>query len=101
MTEYVNVRIDKDTLIEMLVDRVKFWTDDPDTCELFENYYTDMVEGGCYEGIELDISVIVDNDYINYFRVMEKDDPEYAWAQENSDRIYGELENGTILVYMT
>lgn len=96
----VNVRIDEETLIEMLIDRLKEWTIDPDTIELFENYYTDIVHGGCFEGAELDISVRVDNDYINYFRVMEKDDPEYTWAIENNDRIYGELENGTILVYM-
>lgn len=96
----VNVRIEEEVLIDLLVDRLKEWTTDPDTIELFENYYTDMVHGGCFEDAELDISVIVDNDYVNYFRVMEKDDPEYTWAKENNDRIYGELENGTILVYM-
>ena len=96
----ITVKIDEDKLIDMLIDRLKEWTTDPDTLELFENYYTDLVNGGCFEDSELDIDVIVDNDYINYFRVMETDDPEYAWAQENNDRIYGQLENGTILVYM-
>lgn len=96
----INVLIDENVLLNLLVDRVKYWTDDSDTIELFEQYYADMVQGGCFEGAELDISVIVDNDYVNYFRVMEKDDPEYAWAMENDDRIYGRLDNGTILVYM-
>ena len=96
----INVSIDEDVLLDLLVERVKYWTDDSDTIELFEQYYTNMVQDGCFEGAELDISVIVDNDYINYFRVMEKDDPEYAWAMENDDRIYGQLDNGTILVYM-
>lgn len=59
-----------------------------------------MIEGGCFEDCEMDINDIVDNDYMNYFRVMETDDPEYAWATENEDRIYGRLDNGTILVYM-
>ena len=31
---------------------------------------------------------------------MENDDPDYEWAMENDDRIYGRLDNGTILVYM-
>ena len=96
----INVRIDEDTLLDLLTERVKYWTDDPDTIELFENYYTDLVQNGCFEGAEFDPMIIVDNDYVNYFRVMEKDDPDYAWAIENNDRIYGELENGTILVYM-
>lgn len=96
----VNVKIEEETLIDMLVDRLKEWTSDPDTIELFENYYTEAVNGGCYEGMEFDTSVIVDNDYINYFKVLEKDDPDYTWAMENPDRIYGQLENGTILVYM-
>ena len=86
----INVSIDENTLIDLLVERVK----------LFEQYYTDMVQGGCFEGAEFDPIIIVDNDYVNYFRVMEKDDPEYAWATENDDRIYGQLDNGTILVYM-
>lgn len=96
----INVQIDENTLIDLLVDRVKYWTDDRDTIELFEQYYADMVQDGCFEGAELDIPVIVDNDYVNYFRVMEKEDPDYEWAMENDDRIYGRLDNGTILVYM-
>ena len=96
----ITVKIDEDKLIDMLMDVLKQWTSDPDTLELFENYYTNMVQGGCLEGAELDIDLIVDNDYVNYFRVMEKGDPDYEWAQENSDRIYGQLDNGTILVYM-
>ena len=96
----INVQIDENTLLDLLVDRVKYWTNDPDTIELFTNYYQGMIDSGCFEGAEFDPSIIVDNDYVNYFRVMEKDDSEYEWAQENNDRIYGQLENGTILVYM-
>lgn len=96
----ITVKIDEDTLLDLLMERVKYWTNDPDTLELFENYYTDMVQGRCFEGAEFDPVIIVDNDYINYFRVLEKDDPEYTWAMENDCRIYGRLDNGTILVYM-
>lgn len=96
----ITVKIEEEQLIELLMNALKEWTTDPDTLELFEQYYTDCVNNGCFEGAELDISLIVDNDYINYFRVMDKDDPEYNWALENEDRIYGKLDNGTILVYM-
>lgn len=94
----VTVQIDENTLIEMLVERVKYWTDDSDTIELFEQYYTDLFESGRFEGAEFDVAVIVDNDYINYFNVITKDDSDYEWATENNDRIYGQLSNGTILV---
>lgn len=96
----INVQIDENTLLDLLVERVKYWTNDNDTIELFTDYYQSMIDGGCFEGSEIDISVIVDNDYVNYFRVMEEDDPDYAWAMKNDDRIYGRLDNGTILVYM-
>ena len=95
----ISVKIEEETLIDLLIDRIKYWTNDPDTIELFEDYYTERVNCGCFEGVELDVSMIVDNDYVNNFSVMEKDDPEYEWALENEDRIYGKLENGTILVY--
>lgn len=96
----INVQIDENTLLDLLVERVKYWTNDDDTIELFTDYYQNMIDGGCFEGAEIGISVIVDNDYVNFFRVMEEDDPDYAWAMENDDRIYGRLDNGTILVYM-
>ena len=96
----INVQIDENTLLDLLVERVKYWTDDDDTIELFTDYYQNMIDGGCFEGSEFDPMIIVDNDYVNYFRVMEEDDPEYTWAMENDDRIYGKLDNGTILVYM-
>ena len=100
MIKMINVLIEATTLLDMLTDRVEYLTTDSDTRELFENYYREQIENGGFEGCELDINVTVDNDYVNYFRVMEKDDPDYEWALENPDRIYGQLDNGTILVYM-
>ena len=96
----ITVKIDENVLLDLLMDRVGYWSSDKDTLELFKNYYNNMIEDGCFEDCEMDINVIVDNDYINYFRVMEKDDPDYAWALENEDRIHGRLDNGSILVYM-
>ena len=61
----ITVQIDEDTLQEMLMNRVEHWTDDKDTLELFEKFYENRINGGCFDGAELDIMMIVDNDYIN------------------------------------
>lgn len=74
----ITVRIDEDTLIEMLVERVKAWTDDDETIELFEQYYDNMVNGGCFDGANVDIMSIVDNDYVNNTSTMDKDEFEQA-----------------------
>lgn len=86
----ITVRMDEDTVIDLLVNRVKYWTDDDDTIELFEQYYTSMVEGGCFDGADLDIMSIVDNDYVNNTSIVtreefEKDRDEYIQEQMKSD----------------
>lgn len=43
---YVN--IDNDVAIDMLIDRVHFWTDDPDVIELYAEYYNNLVNSGGY-----------------------------------------------------
>ena len=85
---YVN--IDNDDAIDMLVERVKYWTDDEDTIELFEQYYTHMVEGGCFDGADFDVMSIVDNDYVNNTSIttreeFEKDREEYIEERVKSD----------------
>ena len=64
------VRIDEDTAIEMLMDRVKHWTNDYIVCELYHQMYKSYVYGGVFDRGEFDIMVIVDNDYINYCDVI-------------------------------
>ena len=61
----VTVKIDEDELLNMLMNRLKTWTDDEDTLELFEKFYENRVYGGCFDGAELDVMAIVDNDYVN------------------------------------
>ena len=61
----VTVKIDEDELLNMLMNRVKYWTDDEDKLELFEKFYENRVYGGCFNDTELDIMAIVDNDYNN------------------------------------
>lgn len=97
----VNVRIDEDELLSMLMDRVDFWTGDADIKKLYEVYYSDLIDSGCFEGVELNISLIVDNDYINNLSVY--DDIEDIMKdfrvdeEEVRDRIVAEY-NGSYLV---
>ena len=58
----ITVELDEGTAVEMLVDRVRYWTDDEEVIELFEQYYESMVDNGCFNGHDFDIMSIVDND---------------------------------------
>lgn len=71
------VRIDEEQAIEMLVKRVEFWTQDTEIVELYRKMYDNYVYGGVFDGGEFDINVIVDNDYINYTRIIAKGDEEF------------------------
>ena len=70
----VTVTIDEDTLLEMLLDRLEFWTSDESVINLYRDYYEGLVYSGCFEGCTLDIMSIVDNDYVNYLAPIRKED---------------------------
>ena len=78
----VTVTIDKDTLLEMLLDRLEFWTSDEDVINLYKDYYEGLVYSGCFEGCNLDIIIIVDNDYVNNLTTISKEDFE-QWDIES------------------
>ena len=78
----VTVTIDEDTLLEMLLDRLEFWTSDEDVINLYRDYYKGLAYSGCFEGCNLDIMSIVDNDYINYLAPIRKEDFE-QWGIES------------------
>lgn len=78
----VTVTIDEDTLLEMLLDRVEYWTSNEDEINLYRDYYEGLVYSGCFEGCTLDIMSIVDNDYINNLATISKEDFE-KWDIES------------------
>lgn len=82
------VEIDEDDFLEMLMDRVRFWTDDKTTLELYEKMYKDYCDEGVFEGTKASIMEIVDNDYVNYCKVITKED------DENFDKILEAHKNG-------
>lgn len=84
----ITVTIDEDTLLEMLLDRVEYWTSDESIINLYRDYYEGLVYSGCFEDCTLDIMSIVDNDYINKLAYISKEDFE-QWniESETDDKI--------------
>lgn len=84
-----NVRIfwNNDSTI-LLLDRVKFWTSDEIVIDLYRDYYKELIDSGCFEGCELDIMGIVDNDYVNDLTTIHKEDfEEWGIKSEIDDSI--------------
>lgn len=85
----MKVEIDNDTALEMLMNRVRFWTGDPDVINLYELMYSDYVDEGVFEGGEFDVMQIVDNDYVNYCTTITPEDEHFSEiveAYKNGDR---------------
>lgn len=70
----MTIHIDNEQALDMLVERVKFWTDDLDVIALFENFYEERIVCGWFEGTEFDVKSIVDNDYVNWTSVYTEDE---------------------------
>lgn len=69
----INVNIDETTLLNLFMDRLEYWTSDDDVLALYESYLKSLIDCGCFENNELDISLIIDNLYINDTTIMDKE----------------------------
>ena len=78
----ITITIDEDTLLEMLLNRVEYWTSDETTIDLYRDYYEELVYSGYFEGYDLDIMSIVDDDYVNNLTTISKEDFE-QWNIES------------------
>ena len=70
----VNLQIDEDDLLGLLVDRLEYWTTDPNILNLYESYLKDLIDGGCFEDANLDVSILIDDLYVNDTQIMDKED---------------------------
>lgn len=68
----INVQIDETILLDLFMDRLEYWTSNYDVLALYESYLKDLIDCGCFEGVELDIILIIDNLYINDTTIMDK-----------------------------
>lgn len=88
----INVRIDESVLLEMLTDRIEFWDLSEAEVNLYKKMYQSEIEAGCFEGAEIDINLIADNDVINYCNIVEEGEKEF----ENILQLYKEQGLGDI-----
>lgn len=91
----VNVKIDEDTLVEMLMDRLDSWNPTDEAETLYQDYYENLVYEHVFDGREFDVYKIVDNDWVNNLSVVGEDEmDEYDIEDwENDERVLGSTEN--------
>ena len=83
-------------VIEFLVNRVEFWTKDKEIIELYRRMYLNLLEAGCFEE-EIDLYDLVDNDYVNYCKVIFENDEDYEIIK--SAYLKGEFDISEITPY--
>lgn len=86
------VNIDNERALDMLMDRLDFWTDDFITYRLYESMYEHYIDCGCFDGGDFDVMAIVDNDYVNWCTVISEGDEAY----EDIKKLYDEQGLGDI-----
>ncbi len=70
----ITVTINEDTLLKILLDRVRYWITYTAVIDLYKDYYKRLIDAGWFEDRKLDINNIVDNDCINMLVVVSKED---------------------------
>ena len=99
----IRVLVEEDELLDMLIERVKFWTDEPDVIALYSDMYENYVNSGAFDDTEVNIMQMVDNDYINYCRVLYEGEDIYdAVNRSYSENGIGECydDDGSYLGYI-
>lgn len=69
----IRILVDEDYLLDLLLDRVDYWGRESDR-DLYEKMYSSYLDSGVFENVEFSVSVIVDNDIINYCKVITQED---------------------------
>lgn len=80
------VNINNEMALNMLMERLEFWTKDDITYHLYEQMYENYVYGGVFDNGDFDIMQIVDNDYINWCHVIDKEDVAYEDIKKLYDK---------------
>ena len=70
----VNVQINEEDLLDLLMQRMEYWTTDTYILNLYEQYLENLIDWGCFEDTDLDISLLIDNLYVNNTQIMDKED---------------------------
>ena len=99
----INVQVDETTLLNLFMDRLEYWTTDSDVLELYEEYLQDLINGGLFEGAELDVSLIIDNLYVNNTAVTDKEglSKDYDIETGDCERILASNEDKNLYLVST
>lgn len=89
MNEFINVKIRKDEAIELLCNRVTYWSNNEEVVDLFKQMYERYLDDEVFDN--LDIDVIVDNDFINDCSIIEKGDEDFEKIQELAKQGYYDI----------
>lgn len=76
----VTVQMEDYELLDMLLDRLAYWGRE-DERELYEQMYQRRLDAGYFESGEFNISVIVDNDVVNYCEVITEEEHPQEFKQ--------------------
>ena len=68
----INVQINETTLLNLFMNRLKYWTTNNDVLELYESCLRYLIDCGYFDGAEIDINLIIDNLYINDTTIMSR-----------------------------
>lgn len=98
----ITIKIDEDILLDILMNRVEYWTNNECVQDLFRDYYESLIYSGCFNDCELDINLIVDDDYINNLTTISKEDFEqWSIEDETDDRVIAFNENKNLYLIRT
>lgn len=75
------VDVENEILLKLLIERVKFWTDDQDVIDLYESMYENYFENDLFSE-KFNMYEIVDNDYVNWCSVISEGDEDFEKVQE-------------------
>ena len=99
----INVKIDETTLLNLLMDRLEYWTTNANVLALYESYLKELIDCGCFEGAELDVNLIVDNLYVNDTAVTDREglSQQYDIDVNDYDRILASDEDNDLYLIST
>lgn len=72
----INVQIDETDLLDLFMNRLEYWAKNDDVLELYKDYLENLIYGGCFDEKFLNISVFIDNLYVNDTTIMDKEELE-------------------------
>lgn len=71
-----------DEALDLLLDRVRFWNKSEETVSLYEKMYQRYLDEGIFEGGNLTINYVVDNDVVNYCSIVSMGDDDFEKIKE-------------------